>query len=294
MIYSIENKTLKVEIDTLGAQLQSIYSKCTGREYLWQGEPEFWKGRAYNLFPTIGRMVDGIFIYKKTEYPIKPHGIARYSEFELFERTATKITFVLNADAETQKVYPFLFTFYVTYELKNNELGVTYRVKNNDEKLLIYAIGGHPGFNVPFGEGEFEDYYLEFSENSATVQHLLSENKFMSGETQAFPLEEGNKLSLTHALFNFDAVILANTSREVSLKSKEDGAYITFKYPYYRYLGLWHTPNMNAPFVCLEPWSSLPAKEGRVDDLEKKSVMNKLRTGQEKTHFYSITVHEEE
>lgn len=34
MIYSIENKKLKVSVDTAGAQLQSLYSKDTQTEYL--------------------------------------------------------------------------------------------------------------------------------------------------------------------------------------------------------------------------------------------------------------------
>ena len=51
MIYSIENKILKATVDTSGAQLQSIYSKATETEYLWQGDPAYWAGRAYNLFP---------------------------------------------------------------------------------------------------------------------------------------------------------------------------------------------------------------------------------------------------
>ena len=39
MIYSIENKILKIAVDTSGAQLQSVYSKKTDTEYLWQGDP---------------------------------------------------------------------------------------------------------------------------------------------------------------------------------------------------------------------------------------------------------------
>ena len=54
MYYEIENAELKVGVETKGAQLKSIRSKKTDTEYLWQGDEEFWKGRAYNLFPIVG------------------------------------------------------------------------------------------------------------------------------------------------------------------------------------------------------------------------------------------------
>ena len=81
MIYSIENEVLKVSVNSLGAQLWSVQSKKTGVEYIWQGDTAFWGGRAYNLFPFIGRMFEGKFLYEGKEYPSRPHGLARYFEF---------------------------------------------------------------------------------------------------------------------------------------------------------------------------------------------------------------------
>ena len=293
MVYSIENKTLKVEIDTSGAQLQSVYSKLSGREYLWQGNPEFWKGRAYNLFPLIGRAYNGVYLYHNMEYAVRPHGLARYNEFEVVQRNATKIVFSFSSNEETYKEYPFHFVFLVTYELKDNELCISYTVNNTGDKPLIYSVGGHPGFNVPFGEGCFNDYYLEFKEPTAVSQLLLSENMFMSNNAQAFPMENGNVLPLCHELFDHDAVILANTCREVNLKSTEDGAFITFKYPDFRFLGIWHTPKSAAPFVCLEPWTALPATDGKSDDLSIKPYMDTLEKDKSKNYCYSIIINEE-
>ena len=49
---SIENEALSVTINTLGAELQSIRHKKTEREYLWQGDPNIWSGRAPIMFPV--------------------------------------------------------------------------------------------------------------------------------------------------------------------------------------------------------------------------------------------------
>lgn len=292
MIYSIENKILKATVDTSGAQLQSIYSKATETEYLWQGDPAYWAGRAYNLFPTIGRMYKNTYTYDGNEYSLRCHGIARYRAFQLTDRTATKLTFRLTEDEDSLKEYPFKFEFFIRYELKEATLEISFIVKNTDEKELIFALGGHPGFNVPFGKGAFEDYYLEFSEKTKVLFHTLSESKFMTGEKLPLPLTEGVRLPLRHELFDNDAAILGNTCREISLKSKADPRYITVKYPDFRYLGVWHTPETDAPFVCIEPWSALPATDGVITDLSAKEDMTRLAPGKTYKTLWSIEIHE--
>lgn len=292
MIYSIENKILKATVDTSGAQLQSIYSKATETEYLWQGDPAYWAGRAYNLFPTIGRMYKNTYTYDGNEYSLRCHGIARYRAFQLTDRTATKLTFRLTEDEDSLKEYPFKFEFFIRYELKEATLEISLIVKNTDEKELIFALGGHPGFNVPFGNGAFEDYYLEFSEKTKVLFHTLSESKFMTGEKLPLPLTEGVRLPLRHELFDNDAAILGNTCREISLKSKADPRYITVKYPDFRYLGVWHTPETDAPFVCIEPWSALPATDGVITDLSAKEDMTRLAPGKTYKTLWSIEIHE--
>lgn len=292
MIYSIENKILKATVDTSGAQLQSIYSKATETEYLWQGDPAYWAGRAYNLFPTIGRMYKNTYTYDGNEYSLRCHGIARYRAFQLTDRTATKLTFRLTEDEDSLKEYPFKFEFFIRYELKEATLEISFIVKNTNEKELIFALGGHPGFNVPFGNGAFEDYYLEFSEKTKVLFHTLSESKFMTGEKLPLPLTEGVRLPLRHELFDNDAAILGNTCREISLKSKADPRYITVKYPDFRYLGVWHTPETDAPFVCIEPWSALPATDGVITDLSAKEDMTRLAPGKTYKTLWSIEIHE--
>ena len=292
MIYSIENKILKATVDTSGAQLQSIYSKATETEYLWQGDPAYWAGRAYNLFPTIGRMYKNTYTYDGNEYSLRCHGIARYRAFQLTDRTATKLTFRLTEDEDSLKEYPFKFEFFIRYELKEATLEISFIVKNTDEKELIFALGGHPGFNVPFGNGAFEDYYLEFSEKTKVLFHTLSESKFMTGEKLPLPLTEGVRLPLRHELFDNDAAILGNTCREISLKSKADPRYITVTYPDFRYLGVWHTPETDAPFVCIEPWSALPATDGVITDLSAKEDMTRLAPGKTYKTLWSIEIHE--
>ena len=160
MIYTIENDKFSVSVATAGAQLQSMYSKTTKTEYIWQGDPKYWTGRAYNLFPFIGRMYKNVYSYQGNLYTSRAHGIARYYAFRLEERSATRLVMLLTDSVDTLQEYPFHFEFRAFFELNDNILNVRYEVTNTDTKTLICAFGGHPGINIPFGKGEFEDYYV--------------------------------------------------------------------------------------------------------------------------------------
>lgn len=293
MIYSIENKELKISVDTAGAQLQSLYSKKTATEYLWQGNPAYWTGRAYNLFPIIGRMHEGVYSYQGEKYEIKAHGVARYNNFLLEERTATKLVFLLKDNETTRAEYPFAFEFRVCFEIINNRLQVTYTAKNLGDAELVCAFGGHPGINVPFDGGNFEDYYLEFSEKTNVHRQLLSESdRYMANKAVPYPLVDDVRLPLRHDLFDHDAVILENTSRCVSLKSDKTARFITMEYPDYKYIGFWHPGKCDAPFVCLEPWGALPAEDGVLEDLATKKDMIHVPSMESVSAFYSLEINE--
>ena len=50
MLHTIGNASLKVTASEAGAELWSILGS-DGTEYLWQGDPKYWKDRALNIFP---------------------------------------------------------------------------------------------------------------------------------------------------------------------------------------------------------------------------------------------------
>lgn len=293
MIYSIENSHLKISVDTMGAQLFSIYSKKTKNEYLWQGNPEYWTGRAYNLFPFIGRMYESTYYYADVAYQNRAHGLARYFPFALEERTATKLVFLFTENEETLKEYPFRFEFRVYFELFDNRLDVHYMVKNTDDRELICAFGGHPGINVPFEDEAFEDCYLEFAEKTNVKRQLLSEScRFMADKAEPYEMEDGVRIPLQHNLFDYDAIILSNTCRCVSVKSKKCKRYVTMRYDDYKYIGFWQVGKTDAPYVCLEPWSALPASDGVCDQLETKKDMTHVAPNATAKMSYSLEIHE--
>jgi len=44
----------------------------------------------------------------------------------------------------------------------------------------------------------------------------------------------------------------------------------------------------DAPFVCIEPWTGLPATDGIHDDFATKQAMKYLDSGKSATHEFTI------
>ena len=162
MISIIENDLLRVTVNSFGAELQSICRKDTDTEYLWQGDPAFWSDRAPNLFPICGRLVEGKYIYDGVTYEMDIHGFAKDLEWKVIHQTPDTLTLQLKTTPKTLATYPWVFSLEMVYALTDNTLSVATILHNLDEKPLLFAMGGHPGFNVPLTPGEaFSDYFIQ-------------------------------------------------------------------------------------------------------------------------------------
>lgn len=291
MIYSIENDYLSVKVSSLGAELMSILNKANGGEYLWQGDAKYWSGRAPIMFPICGRLYEGKYTYLGKEYTMPNHGIARAGEFSLKSAAQDEITLSLVASEETKAHYPFDFVLDVTFKLINNTLEITYNVKNNDTGELIFAVGGHPAFNVPINnEGSFEDYYVEFGNSCNAIRVDFSPTCFCTKNDKIFTEGGTKRIDLSHDLFDDDAIFLYNIDKTITLKSDKYKGSIKLKYDRMKYVGLWHMPKTDAPYICIEPWSSIPANEGVVDNLLTKEEMIHLPKGYSYRNTYSICI----
>ncbi len=291
MIYSIENEYLFVKVSSMGAELMSIKNKDNACEYLWQGDEKYWTGRAPIMFPICGRLYEGKYTYLGKEYTMPNHGIARGSEFSLKSTAQDEITLSLVANEETKAHYPFDFAFDVTFKLVNKTLEITYNVKNNDTGELIFAVGGHPAFNVPINnEGSFEDYYVEFDNSCSALRVDFSPACFCTKNDKIFTQGGTKRIDLTHSLFDDDAIFLYNVDKAITLKSDKYKYSVKLKYDRMKYVGLWHMPKTDAPYLCIEPWSSIPANEGVIDNLLTKEEMIHLPQGYSYKNTYSITV----
>ena len=56
--------------------------------------------------------------------------------------------------------------------------------------------------------------------------------------------------------------------------------------------GIWHMPHTDAPYVCIEPWSSLPSRKGVVEDLETQENLQALKAKGYYSGFFTLKLKE--
>lgn len=290
MDITIKNETLTVTISTHGAEMQSLQD-VDGTEYLWNGDPTYWTGRAPNLFPYIGRLTDKKYVLNGKEYSMGIHGFAAQMEFAVEKQEDDAVTFLLEDNAATLAMYPFRFALRVNYRLSGTRLAITFVVENKNDQTMFFGIGGHPGFRVPLERGlNFEDYLLEFGEAAVPVRIGISPTGFCSGLDVPFYLQDSLRLPLSHDLFDNDAVVLSGMASSVTLRCVCGKKALRVAYPDMRYLGLWHMPLTDAPYVCIEPWTSLPSRQGIIEDLSQQRNLINLPSGQIYNNAWAIEI----
>ena len=291
MNYTIENDFIRAQISEMGAELVSLVAKESGCEYIWQGNEKYWTGHSPIMFPICGRLVDGKYTYKNVSYELGCHGFARHSVFSLAAAKNDEITLCLNSNDDTRAAYPFDFSLYITFSLNGRTLSIGYRVVNTDNKELIFSVGGHPAFNVPLTDGEgFEDYFVEFDKECGAVKLSLSERCFCDGNDALFAQGGVKRIALDHSLFDNDAIFLYNTSKKITLGSVKSKRAVTLTFDNFKYVGLWHKPKSDAPYICIEPWAGCPDFEGTNGKLEEKPDMILLPVGYSYTNKYKIEI----
>ena len=291
MLHILENDVLRVAIDDHGAQLMSILGKKDNTEYLWQGDARYWKDRAIMLFPICGRLEEGRYTYGGKSYDMTIHGFIRDVDLSVASKSDTALTLTFTDNDATRAQYPFAFLYTVTFTLDGDKLIHTFTVKNTGEGELPFAIGGHPGFNVPLVEGAtFADYYLEFSEVAPVKKVILTDRCFMTDALEPFALEDGKVYQLHHDMFDHDAIFLTDMAPAVKLGSTKTSKSVTVSYTNMPYLGLWHKPCTEAPYICIEPWNGMPSDDGTVDAMETKKYMVRLPAGASEDFAFTIQI----
>lgn len=291
MLYTLENETLCVLVRSHGAELRSIKERADETEYLWDGNPEWWKYSSPVLFPIVGKLRDGKYRVSGAEYELPGHGFGRISDFELVARQQDSIEFVLEWSEDTLKVYPWKFALYVSYELEENKIKVIWRVRNLDEKHMVFSIGAHGAFRCPIVPGErFEDYYLEFH-TAEDMQNMPLDSKGQFKHEFGDMAVKGTKLPLNYEMFRNDALAYAGQkSTQVSLRSTKSEKSLTVEAKGFPYWGYWTPDKGGAPFLCIEPWHGHADYVDFAGDFKDREGSEELAPGEEKKFSYTIAI----
>lgn len=243
---TISNSYLTAIINPLGAELISL-KNFNNKEYIWEGNPDFWGKHSPILFPIVGCLKDDKYSYKGNSYSLLRHGFAHKMEFNIIEKTSENVVFSVTNDKETLENYPFQFELQISYTLVNSSLKVGYKVFNNNDFEIPFSIGGHPAFALP---NKFDSYELVFEKSEKLLCFQL-ENDLISNKIISLPMKE-NRLPLSYSLFKNDALIFKKIESKAITISENNVPFLKVNFEDFPSLGIW--TKQKAPYICIEPW----------------------------------------
>lgn len=246
MTTTISNSILNASIKHAGAELFSLKDN-QNKEYIWEGNPDFWGKHSPVLFPIVGTLKNNTYTIDKKEYQLSRHGFARDMEFKLVEKTQNSAVFSLESNEETLKKYPFEFELQLIYTLEKTSLNIEYIVINKGETKMPFSIGAHPAIALP---ENFESYSFKF-EKEEPLKYNLLENDLISNKTETLKTT-GNIVPLNYSLFENDALVFKTLESNSLTILENNKPYVQVDFEDFPSLGIWTKDQ--APFVCIEPW----------------------------------------
>ncbi len=279
-LVTIRNEELTVDIATLGAELQSIRDQ-NGVERLWQGDPQFWAGRAPILFPVAGGFRDDGYELDGVHYAMPKHGFVRKLEWRVECVEGSAVTFLMDQPNEG---FPFQYALRARYALEGFALQVTYDVANRGSRAFYFSVGAHEGYATPEG---IEAYTIVFDEEETLERYILDGNLILrKPETLA---ENTRELPLLYKYFAVDALVFRTLrSRGVTLRSKLHNREIRVDFPQHDTLMFWTKPG--AGYICIEPWCNAPDFVDADPRIDRKPGFIRLAPGGVAARRHTITV----
>ena len=287
---TLKNDILTVEVNSFGAELQSIRKGET--EYLWQGDPAYWGRRSPVLFPIVGSVWEKKYRVDGKEYELGQHGFARDMEFDLVSSSETEARYRLVSTEQTKSRYPYDFVLEIAYRLHDNKLDVIWEVTNPSDNEMYFQIGAHPAFNYPDYDPQKSGRGHLTLDRSEGLECIRIKEKGCVDAVTKWPLDmPDGKVKLEKDTFDaIDTIMMQDSQIHEVNMFREDGSpwlSVTFDAPV---VGIWSPPGKVAPFICLEPWYGRCDAAGYEGEFKDKEWMNRLAPGEKFASVYTIAI----
>lgn len=153
------------------------------------------------LFPFASRIEDGKYDFQSQEYQLNCndsnksalHGLVYNKKFVVFKKTESlKFSSVTIAYEEVKESlgFPYTYIILLTYTLFEDEISLSVKIENTDNKAFPFTLGWHPYFlsdDLSTSILKFKsDKKIEFNENLVTkrvIDHKTAD-EFKIGEKQ--------------------------------------------------------------------------------------------------------------
>ncbi|PJE27692.1 Galactose mutarotase [Pseudooceanicola antarcticus] len=285
---TLSNDQLTATVSDLGAELQSLTHESG--ELLWHGDAAHWSGRSPILFPIVGRAPGDVIAVDGQEAPMRQHGFARKMAWELAEHTATSCTHVLRDTAETRAIYPRAFQLSLTHALSGATLTATAEVRNTGDQPLPFGLGFHPAFNWPLPGAGDAPHRITLDNGAEPPCSAIDGDSLLAPEMLPSPFTAG-ELTLAHALFENDALVFLEGAGDALTYAAPgtDAPALHFRFENLPALGIWTKPQ-GAPFICVEPWHGVAARQGAGPEIAERPLSMELAPGETARFAWSVSV----
>ena len=286
----LSNDIITIEVAEHGAEMVSLQKN--GHEYLWIGDAAYWNRHAPILFPVVGKPYNHALHVEGKVYPMKQHGFARDSEFEVIGDGRLRMI-----ENEMSAGYPYRLGLEVCYRLEGNMVEVVWTVRNLDERDAYFQIGAHPGFLLPDyrNTDEVHGYIRYFDREGKAVRPVIVHG-----------LEDGNRVPLADGdirvpcempievdTFAHDALMFEDGQVAKAILCDKDGnKVLSVDCPQAEAYGIWAPHKPDCPFVCLEPWCGICDTRGFTGDISERQYIHRLAPKEIYTFTYTIDVYQ--
>lgn len=235
----LENSNIKLVVELHAAEMHSLVDKHSGKEWIWNANPEFWGQRNPILFPVVGSTYDQNLHIDGNLYQIGNHGFTRHANFECVEQTDSKIVLQFKSSGHTLNQYPYNFCLEVEYRLLESHIDIIYRITNESDKVMPFNFGLHPAF-YHSNNGVDGVIPVEFF----GVEDHLPESILRKDVNQV--------LEFSDEFFKTTPTLVLDHVKSSYVRLHDHSDYLDVSVFGYRWLAFWKKPKAN--FICIEPW----------------------------------------
>ncbi|HPX33169.1 MAG TPA: aldose 1-epimerase family protein [Erysipelotrichaceae bacterium] len=271
----IKNDFIQLEVIEKGGEIQSLL--FDGKEVMWQGDPNHWKGKNPTLFPIVGNTYSKSYQIDGKTYSMNNHGFIRDNNLVCIKCNDNEIIMELKENEDTLSRYPFQFTYQIKYFLDKNKVNIDYRIRNDSEKEMPFTFGLHPGFNVL----NFEDSYLKYEKKEVVKQIVFNDGSLYEKDVMLDKWQlsyEDVKKYQTIIYKGLESKYVKLVLKDYTVKMGIEG------FPYF---AIW-TSDDEAMFICLEPWYGHGDLEKVEADFKDREGMMSLKPKEVFETGYSI------
>lgn len=139
--------------------------------------------------PSSARLSGGQARIGGKTYRMGVHGFASTQLFSVQQRSAERVSLLLESIADTRAAYPFDFRLALEYRAQPNGVDVSMIVHNTGDSEMPFAIGLHPGFRWPFDGASPAGHTIVFEQPEEPWVPVVTADGLLSPTLRAVPLD---------------------------------------------------------------------------------------------------------